>query len=76
MKKILFTIFILAGFIQLNQAQEIGIRFGDAIGGKYAVDGVIGLAGFSRINFNCRVERPSVAASRRALSSACWRASR
>ena len=56
MKKILFTIFILAGFIQLNQAQEIGIRFGDAIGGKYAVDGVIGLAGFSRIHAMFRSE--------------------
>lgn len=50
MKKILFTILILAGFLQFNQAQEIGIRFGDAIGGNYAVDGIIGLAGFSRIH--------------------------
>ena len=50
MKKILFTIIVLAGFIQISQAQEIGIRFGDAVGGKYAVDGVISLAGFSRIH--------------------------
>ncbi len=50
MKKTLFTILILAGFFQLSQAQEIGIRFGDAIGGHYAIDGVIGLAGFSRIH--------------------------
>jgi len=50
MKKILFTIFILAGFFQLNQAQEIGIRFGDAIGGNYAVDGIIWNGEFSRIH--------------------------
>ena len=50
MRKILFTAIILIGFCQLSQAQEIGIRFGDAIGGNYAVDGVIGLAGFSRIH--------------------------
>lgn len=50
MKKILLTIFLLAGFIQLAQAQEIGIRFGDAFGGHYAVDGVFGLGQFSRIH--------------------------
>jgi hypothetical protein len=50
MKKILFIILILIGFFQLSQAQEIGIRFGDAVGGNYAVDGVISLAGFSRIH--------------------------
>ena len=50
MRKILFTAIILIGFCQLSQAQEIGISFGDAIGGNYAVDGVIGLAGFSRIH--------------------------
>jgi len=37
MKKILLTIFIVAGFFQLSQAQEVGIRFGDAFGGHYAM---------------------------------------
>jgi hypothetical protein len=50
MKKILFTLLVMVGFFQFNQAQEIGIRFGDAVGGNYAVDGVISLAGFSRIH--------------------------
>ena len=38
MKKILFTVFLLAGLFQFAQAQEVGIRFGDAFGGHYAVD--------------------------------------
>lgn len=50
MKKILLTIFIFAGFFQLSQAQEVGIRFGDAFGGHYAIDGVFGLGEFSRIH--------------------------
>ena len=50
MKKILFTIIILAGLFHFSQAQEVGIRFGDAFGGHFAVDGVFGLGGFSRIH--------------------------
>ena len=50
MKKILFTIFILAGFFQLSQAQEIGIRFGDATGGNVAVDAVFSLGSWSRVH--------------------------
>jgi hypothetical protein len=50
MKKILFTVFLLAGLFQFTQAQEVGIRFGDAFGGHYAVDGVFGLGQFSRIH--------------------------
>ncbi len=50
MKKILFTILILAGFIQFNHAQEIGIRIGDAVGGHYAIDGILSLPGFGRIH--------------------------
>jgi len=52
MKKILLTIFVVAGFFQLSQAQEVGIRFDDAFGGHYAVDGVFGLGKFSRIHAN------------------------
>ena len=50
MKKILFTIFILAGFFQLNQAQEIGVRFGDATGGNVAIDAVFSLGSWSRVH--------------------------
>ncbi|MBK9096917.1 MAG: outer membrane insertion C- signal [bacterium] len=50
MKKILFTIFVLAGLVQFTQAQEVGIRFGDAFGGHFAIDGVFGLGSFSRIH--------------------------
>lgn len=38
MKKFLLTILVLLGFSQFLQAQEVGIRFGDAFGGHYAVD--------------------------------------
>jgi hypothetical protein len=50
MKKILFTILVFGGLFQFSQAQEVGIRFGDAIGGNFAVDGVFGLGEFSRIH--------------------------
>ena len=50
MKTVLLAIFVVLGLSQFSQAQEIGIRFGDAIGGNYAVDGVFGLGGFSRIH--------------------------
>lgn len=50
MKKILFTILFFAGLFQFSQAQEVGIRFGDAFGGNYAVDAVFGLGQFSRIH--------------------------
>jgi hypothetical protein len=38
MKAFLLTIFVIIGISQLSQAQEVGIRFGDAFGGHYAVD--------------------------------------
>ena len=50
MKKILFTILFLGGMFQLIQAQEVGVRFGDAVGGNFAVDAVFGLGQFSRIH--------------------------
>ena len=50
MKKLFYVILISAGFFQLSQAQEVGIRFGDAIGGNVAVDAVFGLGEFSRIH--------------------------
>ncbi len=50
MKKLLLAIILFAGISQFTQAQEVGIRFGDAIGGNYAVDAVFGMSGFSRIH--------------------------
>ena len=50
MKKILFTILFLGGLFPLTQAQEVGIRFGDVVGGNFAVDAVFGLGQFSRIH--------------------------
>lgn len=50
MKKILLTVVVLISFSQFVDAQEVGIRFGDAFGGHYAIDGIISLAEFSRIH--------------------------
>jgi len=50
MKTFLLVILVVVGFSQFSQAQEVGIRFGDAFGGHYAVDGVFGLGEFSRIH--------------------------
>lgn len=50
MKTFLLTILVLIGLSQFVQAQEVGIRFGDAFGGHYAIDGVFGLGEFSRIH--------------------------
>jgi hypothetical protein len=38
MKTFLLTVLVILGLSQLNRAQEVGIRFGDAFGGNYAVD--------------------------------------
>ncbi|MCK7526415.1 MAG: hypothetical protein MZV64_56865 [Ignavibacteriales bacterium] len=50
MKTFLLAILVVIGLSQFSQAQELGIRFGDAWGGHYAVDGVFGLGQFSRIH--------------------------
>jgi len=50
MKKVLFIITLLIGFTQVSKAQELGIRFGDALGANYAIDGVFSLGDFSRIH--------------------------
>jgi hypothetical protein len=50
MKTFLLAILVVIGFSQFSQAQEVGIRFGDAWGGHYAVDAVFGLGQFSRIH--------------------------
>ena len=50
MKKLLFITTLLIGFSQIAKSQEIGIRFGDALGGKYAVDGIFALGDFNRIH--------------------------
>ena len=50
MKRIFLSIFLVVGLFQFSQAQEVGIRFGDALGGNYAVDGVFSLGQFSRVH--------------------------
>jgi hypothetical protein len=50
MKRIILSIFLVVGLFQFSQAQEVGIRFGDALGGNYAVDGVFSLGQFSRVH--------------------------
>jgi len=49
MKKI-FLIFALVCSCQFVSSQEVGIRFGDVVGGDVAVDGVFSLGQFSRIH--------------------------
>jgi len=60
MKKILFTFFIVAGLFQFSQAQEVGLRFGDAIGGNFAVDAIFSLGEFSRIHADVNFGRNGV----------------
>jgi len=50
MKKLLLAAIVFIGISQFAQAQEVGIRFGDAWGGHYAVDAVFGLGEFSRVH--------------------------
>ena len=50
MNKLLLAVLVVIGLSQFVNAQEVGIRFGDAFGGHYAVDAVFGLGEFSRIH--------------------------
>jgi hypothetical protein len=50
MYKFIFTVLFLIGISQITQAQEVGVRFGDAFGGHYAVDAVFAMGSFSRIH--------------------------
>jgi hypothetical protein len=50
MRRFLLSIILFLSIGQIIHAQEVGIRFGDAFGGHYAIDGVFGLAEFSRIH--------------------------
>ncbi len=49
MKKIL-VLFAAVTLSCAAQAQEVGIRWGDALGNNYAVDGIIALGDYSRIH--------------------------
>jgi hypothetical protein len=49
MKKLLILLFVVA-CVSMGKAQELGLRFGDAIGGNVAVDGVFSSGKFSRIH--------------------------
>ena len=50
MKKILLILFILAGFAVKSNAQELGVRFGNVVGGNVALDAIISLGEFSRVH--------------------------
>jgi hypothetical protein len=49
MKKVLL-LFLALAFSGLARSQELGIRFGDIVGGNVAVDGVFALGQFSRVH--------------------------
>ena len=40
MKNVLIILFFVIGFAQVSFGQEIGVRFGDTVGGDGAIDGV------------------------------------
>jgi len=48
--KIVVIAILFIGMAQLAKAQEVGIRFGDALGANYAIDGVFALGEFNRIH--------------------------
>jgi hypothetical protein len=50
MKKLIVFSIALLGFAYLSTAQEVGIRWGNNIGGSAAVDGVFSYGDFSRIH--------------------------
>ncbi|TDI67583.1 MAG: outer membrane insertion C- signal [Bacteroidetes bacterium] len=50
MKKLLIIALLFVSFTGIVKAQEIGIRFGDALGANYAIDGIFALGKFSRVH--------------------------
>lgn len=50
MKKTMFVMVLLLMSVVMCEAQEIGVRFGDATGGNVAIDGVFSSGKFSRIH--------------------------
>ena len=50
MKKLLIIALLFVSFTGIVKAQEIGIRFGDALGAKYAIDGIFAIGKFSRVH--------------------------
>lgn len=50
MKRILGFFILMAGLVFTSKAQELGVRFGDVVGGNVAVDGVFATSEFSRIH--------------------------
>ena len=49
MKKV-FLLFLVLSCGRVLHAQELGVRFGDIVGGNVAVDGVFTLGQFSRVH--------------------------
>lgn len=50
MKRILGCIILMTGLGLTSEAQELGLRFGDVVGGNVAIDGVFATSKFSRIH--------------------------
>lgn len=50
MKKVVLVLFFAIGALSLSQAQEVGIRFGDALGNNVALDAVFSTGEFNRIH--------------------------
>jgi hypothetical protein len=50
MKKVLFTLALIAGTISFTNAQELGVRFGNLSAGNVAIDGIFSTGEFSRIH--------------------------
>jgi hypothetical protein len=50
-QKILFTAILIAT-VSIANAQEVGVRFGDGIGGNAAVDGLVSISKYSRVHAN------------------------
>ena len=50
MKKLLLVGTLVVGFVFASNAQEVGVRWGDAIGGNVSIDGIISIGEYSRVH--------------------------
>lgn len=50
MKRIVGFMILICGFSLASHAQELGLRFGDVVGGNVAIDGVFSTSEISRIH--------------------------
>jgi hypothetical protein len=50
MKNVFVTLLILIVFVSTSKSQELGVRFGNVVGGNVALDAIISLGEFSRVH--------------------------